>query len=200
MTYKYSDHLKDPDTIFSHKAKHLNRNIGNMSVYVDLLTTAKNKATNNETLGDRSFVKTVGKCELDGIGPRDRYIWVDNEVKQGEGGLLSSVVNTLNDLDFDLPTGTPECVCVKGTTRDNDHQTNDEYRYIALNDFNKQKGRGNIEEAGSNQPCEPSDDSTDGFSNIRRGEFPDDPFHKMYFTSITLLGAYILFMLYTKRT
>lgn len=196
MTYKYSDHLESPDKFFAPNANKLDKNINNMTIFVDLLTKPKGKASKGETLGDRSFVKTIGQCTSTDGTPRDRYLWVNNEVT--DGGLLSSTVDTLNELDVNLSTTTPDCKCVKGVTRDNSHATADVYRYIADSDFADAEKTG-ILEAADDSDCEPEPFGNLRSGNLRSADFPKDPLHKMYFTSITLLGGYILFLLYSKR-
>lgn len=200
MTYKYSDHIETPDKFFSHKAKKIDKNIDNMFVFIDLLTKAKNKATRENTLGDRYFVETIGKCALnDGTGRKTkRYLWVDNEVREGEGGLLTSMVNTLNDMTLDISATTPMCQCVKGMTRGNDHVDKPEYHHISMNDFNNNKEDG-ILEASSQCSVSDDEDDTETFGNIHYTHYSTDPMYKMYFTTITLLGAYILFLLYSKK-
>lgn len=198
--YIISDHLRPPDSFFSNDAKKIERNIKNMSVYVDLLTKAKNKASNNDTLGERRFLDTVGTCKLPNGSSTNRYLWVDNEVKDGDGGLLTSMINTLNNVNINISATTPMCKCVKGNTRDNDHNEEWQHRYISNSEFKETA----VLKAGAVEDCNQAagideDAGTDGFTNLRSAEFPKDPMHKMYLTSITLLGGYILFLLYTKR-
>lgn len=195
-TYVYSDQLKSPDDFFSPNARKLEKNIKNMSVFADLLTNPTGKANkhgDDETLGDRYFIKTVGSC-YNGGEKDTRYMFINNEAKSN--GLLGSLVDSLNSINIDLDVTTPACKCVKGVTRDNNHTETDEYRFISDTDFERQKETGILEEETDDSKCE-----DEGFTNRRWEMRPSkDPFHKMYITSITLLGAYILFTMYSKRT
>lgn len=211
--YDYSQHIKPVTNFFDHKAKALMKNNDNLTVFTLPLTEESSDATYGETLGDRYFEKTIGTCKLSSGESRDRYLWVNNEIT--DGGILTSLSDSLNDMDMNFSMSTPDCKCVKGTTRYTNpnpprstkkkkkkkknktsrYIEEDKYHYIAEDEYPDALKKGSIEESDK---CE--EYITDGFSNMNSAEFSSDPIHKLYLTSITLLGGYIMFMLYSKRS
>ena len=200
--YIYSTKLADPKEIFSPNAKHMTRNVIRLPTYTSLLVKASNRASKGKTLGPRQFVKTIGQCIHEGEA-KTRYLWSNNHNKKG--GFLTSIVGSLNEMEFNVDTEIPSCECVKGVIRDNNHDEYDQYHFISSKDFKPNDEY--LEKAdASNCDNDPDDDETDdeqidteAFANMYSANFPKDPLYKMYLTSITLLWTYILFKLYSKK-
>lgn len=202
------------------------KNIDGLIEYVELLVTGESRAsTTGGPLGNKFFLKTGAKCaaidscekskDLSTCEKVDRYIYVDNYpegnipfISSGLGvnfsefkGLIPGAMGNLNVLNpfaimrSFLSGSTPPCQQIKMQTIDIKNSKSSETHYVTLTDIQNM------------DPCIFSDKKNpvnklkcrETFQNSEPEILmPVDPIAQLYFTSLGVIGLYILFRLMEK--
>jgi hypothetical protein len=204
----------------------MSKNINGLIDYVELLVTGKSKAsTTGGPLGNKFFLKTGAKCAaIDSCSNKndastcqqvDRYIYVNNVpsgnipfISSGLGvnfsefkGLIPGAMGNLNVLNpfaimrAFLSGSTPPCQQITMQTITTDNVKSSESHYVTLADINNM------------EPCIFSDGRNPVTGKTCRETFqnlqpeilmPSDPLAQIYFTSLGVVGLYILYRLMEK--
>ena len=205
----------------------MSKNINGLINYVDLLVSGKSKASaTGGPLGNKFFLKTGAKCSaVDSCSNQndasscqlvDRYIYVDN-VPDGDIPFISSglgvnfsdfkglIPGAMGDLNVLNPFGimrsfltgsNPPCQQITMQTITNENVKSSETNYVTLADIQ------------SMDPCMFSDGKNPVNGNKCKETFqissepevlmPSDPLAQLYFTSLGVLGLFILYRLMEK--
>ena len=221
-TYPYYKNIKSPSQIgMSDKGtiQQMSQNIVGLTNYVELLVSGKSKASaTGGPLGNKFFLQTGGKCvdnSVDGSNNQvDRYIYVNNVpegnipfISSGLGvnfsefrGLIPGAMSNLNVLNpfgllqSFLAGSTPPCQEITMQTIDVNNNKSSETNFVTVTDIQNMdpcsfpNGRNPI----TNVKC--AESFTTGVSaDAARVDMPDDPLAQLYFTSLGLVGVYILY-------
>lgn len=204
----------------------MSKNINGLIDYVELLVTGKSKASaTGGPLGNKFFLKTGAKCAaIDSCSNKndastcqqvDRYIYVNNVpsgnipfISSGLGvnfsefkGLIPGAMGNLNVLNpfaimrAFLSGSTPPCQQITMQTITSDNVKSSETHYVTLADIN------NMEPCIFSNGRNPVTGKTcrETFQNLQPEVLmPSDPLAQIYFTSLGVVGLYILYRLMEK--
>lgn len=202
------------------------KNIEGLIEYVELLVTGDSKAsTTGGPLGNKFFLKTGAKCAaIDSCSDKndastcekvDRYIYVDNVpegnipfISSGLGvnfsefkGLIPGAMGNLNVLNpfaimrAFLSGSNPPCQQITMQTITTDNIKSSETHYVTLADIQNMDPCmfPNKKNPVTGQNCRET------FQNLEPEVLmPSDPIAQLYFTSLGVVGLYILYRLMEK--
>lgn len=202
------------------------KNIEGLIEYVELLVTGDSKAsTTGGPLGNKFFLKTGAKCAaIDSCSDKndastcqkvDRYIYVDNVpegnipfISSGLGvnfsefkGLIPGAMGNLNVLNpfaimrAFLSGSNPPCQQITMQTITTDNIKSSETHYVTLADIQNMDPCmfSNRKNPVTGQNCRET------FQNLEPEVLmPSDPLAQVYFTSLGVVGLYILYRLMEK--
>jgi len=224
--YDYTKSIKTPGELgMSSKGSlaSMGRNISGLIAYTELLVTGKTKASKTgQPLGNKFFLQTGAKCKDKSTGSIvDRYIYINN-VPDGSipfitsgmdvnfttfrglvPGTMSNVakINPLQILQSFVAGTNPDCQPLTMETitsnnikgRDTKHVTTVDIQNMSPCWFSNKKN------PITNERCR------EAFSNLENSysEYSNDNIEELitnlYFSSLGVLGLYILFKLYEKK-
>lgn len=221
--YDYTKNIKSPGELgMSSKGSldSLGRNINGLISYVELLVTGKTKASKTgQPLGNKFFLYTGAKCKDKKSGNIvDRYIYINNVpdgsipfITSGMGtnfttfrglvpGTMSNVakINPLQMLQS-FTTGTnPECQSLTMETISTLNLKNRDTKYVTTLDIKNMSPCWFLDKTNptTGEKCR------EAFSTIEQA-YQDDTeeiITQLYFSSIGILGIYILLKLFEKKT
>jgi hypothetical protein len=222
--YSYYSQIKSPGDIgMSSKGSHLTKDINGLIAYVDLLVTGGGKASRvNGPLGDKFFLQTGAKCKDTQTGNEvTRAVYINNVpdgsipfISAGMGGtdfttfeglvpgVLSnlSAINPMQIFQAFMAGTTPDCQALEMETIDVNNTVSTETAFVTTTDIN------------SMNPCWFTDKKnpvtkakcSEAFSmlsesDVDYSEMPDDLLVKIYYSSLGLLGLYILLKMFEKK-
>lgn len=192
-------------------------NIGGLLAYTNLLVTGKGKAsTTGNPLGNKFFMKTGAQCKDVDTGElvtRSLYI---NNVPDGTIPLMSSMtgasfstfkglvpgilsdMNELNPLKIFqafMLGNEPECKQQTMEVINTNNVSSKDTQYIALADIKSMNPCwfDNRKNPITNATCK------EAFSKIEKGKMPQDIVIQIYYSSLGLIGLYILMKLVTMK-
>jgi len=206
--------------------KQMAKDIDGLIQYVELLVTGDSKASaTGGPLGNKFFLKTGAKCaaidsctdknDISTCQKVDRYIYVNNVpegnipfISSGMGvnfsefkGLIPGAMGNLNALNpfaimrSFLSGSNPPCQQITMQTITSENVKSSESHYVTLADINNM------------EPCIFSDGRNPVTGKTCRETFqnlqpeilmPSDPLAQIYFTSLGVVGLYILYRLMEK--
>lgn len=207
--------------------KALGKDISGITNYIQLLVTGKSKASKTGgPLGNKFFLNTGGKC-IDNVTKQEktRHIYINN-VPQGNipflssaagmnfsdlRGLIPGVMSNLNAMNPVAIMGAfaagsvPSCQQVTLQTIDNTNKKSTETHYVSVVDLQNMDPCNFLDKVNpiTKAKCK------QGFANMLEPSnlideddvpyVPDDLFTTMYFTSLGLVGIFILHRLMMKN-
>jgi hypothetical protein len=229
-SYPYYKNIKTPSQIgMSDKGtiQQMSKDIDGLIQYVELLVTGKSKASKTgKPLGNKFFLKTGAKClAVDKCSNKkdqstckqvDRYIYIDNVpagnipfISSGLGvnfsefkGLIPGAMGNLNVLNpfaimrAFLAGSTPPCQKITMQTINNKNVKSSESHYVTLTDIADMDPC--IFKNGKNPITKKKCKET--FQSEIETIMPDDPLAQAYFSSLGILGLFILYRLMEKST
>lgn len=224
--YDYTKNIKSPDQLgMSSKGSlaSLGRNISGMISYVELLVTGKTKASKTgQPLGNKYFLYTGAKCKDKKSGNKvDRYIYINN-VPDGSipfitsgmdgnfttfrglvPGTMSNVskINPLQMLQAFTSGGNPDCQPLTMETIDINNISRRDTKDVTISDIKNMSPCWFLNKTNpvTKQKCR------ELFSNIENNHnnYPDETeelITQLYFSSLGILGIYILLKLFEKKS
>jgi hypothetical protein len=221
-TYPYYKNIKSPSQLgMSDKGtiQQMSQNIVGLTNYVELLVSGKSKASaTGGPLGNKFFLQTGGKCldnSVDGSNNQvDRYIYINNVpegnipfISSGLGvnftefrGLIPGAMSNLNVLNpfgllqSFLAGSTPPCQEITMQTIDVNNNKSSETNFVTVTDIQNMDPCSFPNRRNPITKAICSESFTTGVSaNAARVDMPDDPLAQLYFTSLGLIGVYILY-------
>ena len=221
--YDYTDQIITPSKLgMSGKGSFeaLARNIGGLTSYVQLLVTGKSKASKtNEPLGNKFFLKTGALCKDKKNGKDiDRYIYINN-VPDGSipfitsgldtnfstfkglvPGTLSNIsqINPLQILQSFMAGSKPECQELMMETISTNNIKSFDTKHVTTLDIENMSPCWFLDKKNpiTNKTCK------EAFSNISYDtskETSDDLISKLYFSTLSIFGLYILIKLFENK-
>lgn len=204
----------------------MGKNINGLIEYVEVLVSGDSQASSTGgPLGNKFFLKTGAKCTaIDSCTNKndpstcqqvDRYIYIDNVpdgdipfISSGLGvnfsefkGLIPGAMGNLNVLNpyaimrAFLTGSNPPCQQITMQTITNDNIKSSETNYVTLSDIQNMDPCmfSNGQNPVTGQKCQET------FQNLKPEVLmPDDPLAQLYFTSLGVVGLYILYRLMEK--
>jgi len=227
--YSYSEQIKNPTQLgMSGKGtlKALGKDISGITNYIQLLVTGKSKASKTGgPLGNKFFLNTGGKC-IDTVTKKEetRHIYINN-VPQGNipflsstagmnfkdmRGLIPGVMSNLNALNPVAIMGAfaagsvPSCQTVTLQTIDNKNTKSTETHYVSIVDLQNMDPCNFLNKVNpiTKAKCQQGFATMEPSNLIGEHELPyadEDLFTTMYFTSLGLVGIFILYRLMMKN-
>lgn len=222
-SYPYYKNIKSPSQIgMSDKGtiKQMSKDIEGLIQYVQLLVTGDSKASaTGGPLGNKFFLKTGAKCaaidscsdpnNISTCNQVDRYIYINNIpegnipfISSGLGtdfkdfkGLIPGSMGNLNVLNpfaitrAFLSGANPPCQQITMQTISNDNVKSSESHYVTTADITSMDPCTFPDKKNpvTGQKCQ---ESFQGYDDVT---MPDDPLAKFYFSSLGVLGLYILY-------
>jgi hypothetical protein len=211
--YEYWNQIKTPSQLgmsSNGSISTIASDVAGLINYVELLVTGDSKASKTgKPLGDKFFLRTFATCTDKTSGEVvDRYIYINN-VPDGSIPFISSGMN-MNFSEFEgLVPGTmsnlsamnplllfqafmsgsqPECQEIKLETIDVNNNRSSETRHVTTTDIQNMNPCSfpNKKNPITKKKC------SEAFSNIDRSKIPDDFLVKLFYSSLGVLGVYIL--------
>ena len=211
--YEYWKQIKSPSQMgMSSKGSISNiaKDVGGLINYVELLVTGKGGASKTgRPLGDKFFLKTAATCkDKDSEEIVDRYMYVNNVPDgnipfiSGASGMNFSefeglVPGTLGNLTAMNPMlifqafmsgSQPECQEISLETIDVNNNKGSETRHVTVTDLKNMNSCsfGNKRNPITGQKCK------EAFTSRKRGKIPDDFLVKLFYSSLGVVGVYLL--------
>ena len=211
--YEYWKQIKSPSQMgMSSKGtmSAIAKDVGGLINYVELLVTGKGGASKTgKPLGDKFFIKTAATCK-DKTSKEivDRYVYVNN-VPDGDIPFISGasgmnfsefeglVPGTLSNLNAMNPMlifqafvsgSQPECQEISLETIDVNNNKGSETRHVTVTDL---KNMNSCSFGNKRNPIT-GDKCKEAFTNRNRGKIPDDFLVKLFYSSMGLIGVYLL--------
>jgi hypothetical protein len=206
--------------------KQMGKNIDGLIQYVDLLVSGKSSASaTGGPLGNKFFLQTGAKCaavdsctdnnDISTCQQVDRYIYINNVpdgnipfISSGAGvnfsefkGLIPGAMGNLNVLNpfaimrSFLSGSNPPCQKITMQTITTDNIKSSETHYVTLADINNMDPCmfSNGKNPVTGKKCKET------FENLQPEVLmPSDPLAQVYFTSLGVVGLYILYRLMEK--
>ena len=211
--YEYWKQIKSPSQMgMSSKGtmSAIAKDVGGLINYVELLVTGKGGASKTgKPLGDKFFIKTAATCK-DKTSKEivDRYVYVNN-VPDGDIPFISGasgmnfsefeglVPGTLSNLNAMNPMlifqafvsgSQPECQEISLETIDVNNNKGSETRHVTVTDLKNMNSCnfGNKRNPITGKKCK------EAFTSRNRGKIPDDFLVKLFYSSMGLIGVYLL--------
>ena len=227
--YSYSEQIKNPTELgMSSKGtlKALGKDISGITNYIQLLVTGKSKASKTGgPLGNKFFLNTGGKC-IDTVTKQEktRHVYINN-VPQGNipflsstagmnfkdlRGLIPGVMSNLNAMNPTAIMGAfaagsvPSCQTVTLQTIDNKNAKSTETHYVSIADLQNMDPCNFLNKVNpvTKAKCRQGFATMEPSNLIDEDDLPyvpDDFFTNMYFTSLGLVGIFILYRLMMKN-
>jgi len=209
--------------------KQLGTDIDGLVNYVEVLVTGNSRASaTGQPLGNKFFLQTGGKCKDVASGQDvDRYVYIDNVpagniplISSGLGvnfsefkGLIPGTISNLNAFNpmtmFQafLSGSKPDCQEVTMETIDIYNNKSTQTHFVTLVDLKNMDPC--IFPDKTNRFTDPPTSCRETFTNIKDTglntqcytcyKIPDDPFAKLYFASLGVLGVYVLYKVMAKN-
>jgi len=211
--YEYWKQIKSPSQMgMSSKGSISNiaKDVGGLINYVELLVTGKGGASKTgRPLGDKFFLKTAATCkDKESEEIVDRYMYVNNVPDgnipfiSGASGMNFSefeglVPGTLGNLNAMNPMlifqafmsgSQPECQEISLETIDVDNNKGSETRHVTVTDLKNMNSCsfGNKRNPITGKKCK------EAFTSRKRGKIPDDFLVKLFYSSLSVVGVYLL--------
>ena len=227
--YPYYKYIRTPSEIGmsgNGTLSQLGKDVDGLISYVELLVSGGGKASaTGQPLGNKFFLKTGGKCKNKESGQdEDRYIYINNVpqgnipfISSGVGvnftqfkGLIPGTISNLNAFNpmemFQafLSGSKPDCQELKMETIDIYNNKSTETHFVTLIDIQNM------------DPCIFPDKKNpisktqcrETFTNLNNDllstsysyyDISDDPISQLYFSSLGILGIYILYNIMIKN-
>ena len=227
-TYPYYKNIKMPNQIgmsSQGSLTALGNDVNGLIQYVEVLVTGNSEASaTGGPLGDKFFLPTGAKCTDTGSGNLvDRYIYIDNVpngdipfISQGLGvnftnfeGLIPGAMGNLNVLNpfaimsSFLAGSNPPCQELTMQTIDTSNNSSTATQFVTLSDIgamNPCTFSNGVNPVNGNQCVETFQSNDQNKKNSKKitNVIPDDPIVQVYFTSLAVVGIYILYCLMNK--
>ena len=224
--YPYYKYIKSPSEIgmsSSGSLSHLGKDIDGLISYVELLVSGGGKASaTGKALGNKFFLKTGGKCTDTNSGQdADRFIYINNVpsgnipfISSGVGvnfsefkGLIPGTISNLNAFNpmemFQafLSGSKPDCQELKMETIDIYNNKSTESHFVTLVDIKNMDPC--IFEDKTNpitkEKCRETFENLVNTNCYTCYKIPKDTISQIYFSSLGILGIYILYKIMTKN-
>jgi len=199
--FDYSNNIKTTDQMgISDKGDlpTLANDINGIFGYVGLLTGTDSKASaTGQPLGNKYFLKVGGQCTAtDSQQKVDRYIYMNNVPTGSFPGLITGIIEDLEDLNPFALMGafmqgtTPKCMPITMETIDVNNNRGQATHYVALADVRSMPA--------SYFPSGVKPGVPEGFANyLDRNDpsvnMPDDMIIQFYFVCLAVIGLFILY-------
>lgn len=225
-TYPYYKYINTPAKIgMSSKGSlsALGKDIDGLKDYLEVLVSGGGKASaTGNPLGNKFFIKTPGKCKDKATNEVvDRYIYINNVptgnipfISSAAGtdfkefkGLIPGIMSNLNVFDpkeiFQafLSGSHPDCQQITMETIDIHNNKSTETNYVTLTDIQNMDPClfSNNKNPVTNANC------NETFANFNDNSYtifkkPTDTLAQIYFTSLSLLGLYMLYGIMVKNS
>lgn len=225
--YNYTDNIKTPQEMgMGDKGSldSLGRNISGLISYVELLVTGKTKASKTgQPLGNKFFLYTGAKCKDKASGESvDRYIYINNVpdgsipfITSGMGvnfttfrglvpGTMSNVsrINPLQMLQSFMTGTNPECQKVTMETISNLNIKSKDSKYLTTVDIKNMSPCWFIDKINpvTGSKCRETFSTLDNSYTNYPYDDTEELITQLYFSSIGVLGIYILLKLFEKKS
>jgi len=212
--YPYYKYINSPsDMGMSSSGDKIATNIGGLLAYTNVLVTGKGKAsTTGNPLGNKFFIKTGAKCKDTATGePVTRSLYINNvpdgtipliSNMSGQSfstfkGLVPGILSDMNELNplkifqaFMLGNE-PDCKQQTMEVVSTNNVSSKDTQYLAVADIQNMNPCWflNRKNPITNRRCK------EAFSKIEKGKMPSDMVIQIYYSSLGLLGLYILMKL-----
>jgi len=224
--YSYYKQIKSPGQMgmgSKGDTKTLEKDIAGLIGYVDVLVTGGGEASKVKgPLGDKFFLKTGAKCKDTKTSNQViRSVYINNipdgsipfissglgagDFTEFEGlvpGIMSnlSVINPMQLFSAFMSGSTPDCQALEMDTRDVNNIENTETAFVTVTDINAMNPCWFRDKKNpvTNAKCSEAF-STFQDSKVDYSKMPDDLLIKVYYSSLGLLGLYILMKMFEKK-
>ena len=224
--YSYYSQIKSPGQMgmgSKGDTKTLEKDIAGLIGYVDLLVAGGGEASKvNGPLGDKFFLQTGEKCkDTKTSNEVIRSVYINNipdgsipfissglgagDFTEFEGlvpGIMSnlSAINPMQIFSAFMSGSTPDCQALEMETRDVNNKKSTETAFVTVTDINAMnpcwfKDKKN---PVTKAKCSESFTTLQG-SEVDYSKMPDDLLIKVYYSSLGLLGLYILMKMFEKK-
>tara|TARA_B100000035_G_scaffold314991_1_gene333360 strand:+ start:3550 stop:4290 length:741 start_codon:yes stop_codon:yes gene_type:complete len=222
--YDYAKNIKPPNELGMSSRGSIpqaGRNVRGLIDYTEVLVTGSGRASRTGgALGSRFFLETGAKCkDIKSKQVKTRSIYISNKptgaipfITSGTGsnfkdfkGLIPGAIETMGQLNpvklFQsfMIGGTPNCQAITMETIDGNNNKRSETKYVANSDIRHINACvfPNRRNPVTGKRCKEFFTTIDNSST--KINIPDDPIVKLYYTSLGLLGLYILYKLTEKQ-
>jgi hypothetical protein len=224
--YSYYKQIKSPGQMgmgSKGDTKTLEKDIAGLIGYVDVLVTGGGEASKVKgPLGDKFFLKTGAKCKDTKTSNQViRSVYINNipdgsipfissglgagDFTEFEGlvpGIMSnlSVINPMQLFSAFMSGSTPDCQALEMDTRDVNNNGSTETAFVTVTDINAMNPCWFRDKKNpvTNAKCSEAF-STFQDSKVDYSKMPDDLLIKVYYSSLGLLGLYILMKMFEKK-
>jgi hypothetical protein len=224
--YSYYSQIKSPGQMgmgSKGDTKTLEKDIAGLIGYVDLLVAGGGEASKVKgPLGDKFFLKTGAKCKDTKTSNKvTRSVYINNipdgsipfissglgagDFTEFEGlvpGIMSnlSVINPMQIFQAFMSGSTPDCQALEMETRDVNNNVSTETAFVTVTDINAMNPCWfrNKKNPVTKAKCSESFSTLQG-SKVDYSKMPDDFLVKVYYSSLGLLGLYILMKMFEKK-
>ena len=224
--YSYYSQIKSPGQMgmgSKGDTKTLEKDIAGLIGYVDLLVAGGGEASKvNGPLGDKFFLQTGAKCkDTKTSNEVIRSVYINNipdgsipfissglgagDFTEFEGlvpGIMSnlSAINPMQIFQAFMSSATPDCQALEMETRDVNNKKSTETAFVTVTDINAMnpcwfKDKKN---PVTKAKCVESFSTLYG-EKVDYSKMPDDLLVKVYYSSLGLLGLYILTKMFEKK-
>jgi hypothetical protein len=224
--YSYYSQIKSPGQMgmgSKGDTKTLEKDIDGLIGYVDLLVAGGGTASKvNGPLGDKFFLKTGAKCKDTKTSNQvTRSVYINNvpdgsipfissglgagDFTEFEGlvpGIMSnlSVINPMQIFQAFMSGSTPDCQALEMETIDVNNNVGTETAFVTVTDINSMNPCWFMDKKNpaTKAKCSESFSTLQG-SKVDYSKMPDDLLVKVYYSSLGLLGLYILMKMFEKK-
>ena len=226
--YKYTDFIKSPDELGMSDRGNistLTKDVEGIIAYVEVLASGQSKASKTgQALGDQFFLETGAKCKDIATGKKvTRSLYINNIpdgslpfISSGMGvdfkdfkGLVPGVIENISNLNPMLifqafmSGSEPDCQSVTMPTMDVNNNSGIKTAYVTNTDIQDMNA---CWFSNGVNPVRYAKDPNDkgarckeeGFQNYS-SKMPNDPYVKLYYSLIAILGLYILLKTFKRK-
>ena len=227
--YNYVNFIKTPEDMGMSDRGSLDtlaKDVGGLIAYVELLAAGSGEAsTTGGPLGDKFFLETGAKCN-DTATSREviRSLYVNNYpdgnipfISSGMGvdftefrGLVPGVIGNLSNINPMLifqafvAGSMPDCQAITMPTIDENNVPGTKTAYVTNTDIQNMDACwfSDGQNPVNNKKCREAFQNKNKNQNQTKkdcSQMPDDPYVKLYYSALAILGLYILMRLYFKK-